>query len=261
MRPVKLLHLWHLCSLDAPTVAVVWTWFVSLAFAVSPPPTLYVAMFFGVWGLYIVDRLLDASPIPGLSPRDTLQQRHQFHLKHRRWMCVLFLFCVVTCASFAILMPLVLIFSYLIVIALLGLYFAFVHLQVQAKAPKELVVGIFFAAAAFIPSLKVSFASASNALLFAALCTLNGLFIKAWESESRYRPQLFAAALATICVVQAIVSDDAARMLPLCMIASTAFYMILNALRDRIDSLTLRASVDFSLLTPLFFYVATALGT
>ena len=29
------LHLWHLLSLDAPTVATLWTWFIA---ALRPPP-------------------------------------------------------------------------------------------------------------------------------------------------------------------------------------------------------------------------------
>lgn len=55
-----LFRLWHLSSLDAPTVAIVW----SLAFAwtanVRLPWWVLVLLPLGVWTVYVADRLLDA---------------------------------------------------------------------------------------------------------------------------------------------------------------------------------------------------------
>ena len=54
---------WHLLSLDAPTLAVLWAW--SLARAVGAPvswPALAV-LGLGTWLLYIADRLLDSRSV------------------------------------------------------------------------------------------------------------------------------------------------------------------------------------------------------
>ena len=55
------------------------------------------------------------------------------------------------------------------------------------RLPKEIAVGLFFSAATFIPSvgrepgLRAEFLPA--AILFAVLCSLNCLFIYAWEHD------------------------------------------------------------------------------
>ena len=54
------LALWHLLSLDAPSVATVWTIAIAHAAGVDLPWTSAAAMFIAVWILYAADRLLDA---------------------------------------------------------------------------------------------------------------------------------------------------------------------------------------------------------
>ena len=56
----SLLTHWHLLSLDAPTVATVWTLYIASAAHLHLPLRLPVAMFSSVWLLYAVDRLLDS---------------------------------------------------------------------------------------------------------------------------------------------------------------------------------------------------------
>lgn len=55
--PVKL---WHLSSLDAPTVAVVWSLGFGWAAGVRLPFWVPVLIALGTWAVYIGDRLLDA---------------------------------------------------------------------------------------------------------------------------------------------------------------------------------------------------------
>jgi hypothetical protein len=68
------LVLWHLLSLDAPTAAVAWIWFIAAANHVHLPVSAPLAVFIAVWTLYASDRLLDT---------EDLELRHRFHQKHR----------------------------------------------------------------------------------------------------------------------------------------------------------------------------------
>ena len=92
------LALWHLLSLDAPTVATLWTLFIARCSHLTLPWTALAAMFVAVWMIYAADRLLDArildAPIPDArlsEPRISeslispphLEARHRFHHQHR----------------------------------------------------------------------------------------------------------------------------------------------------------------------------------
>ena len=72
---------WHLLSLDAPTVAVVWCWFFAAAFRVSLPPTALVTLALGTWCVYVADRLLDGWRSVDMTD---LRDRHWFYLRHRK---------------------------------------------------------------------------------------------------------------------------------------------------------------------------------
>lgn len=252
----KILQLWHLCSLDAPTVAVVWTWFVARTFGASPPTLLYCAMFCGVWGVYMLDRLLDALPVVSQKSTIGLRERHLFHRKYRNTIGVLFLFCIVVTANFAVFLPLQLLIRYLTVVAILALYFALVHLwRDSARLPKELVVGVFFSVAIFLPSFQGSSTQIGNAFLLGGLCTLNGLSIRNWEAEDKSRLEIFAALLVIACAIQAFTSH--ASQLPECMALSTILLLILHGVRAKVEPVTLRSCADLSLLTPLLFLSLT----
>ena len=83
------LALWHMASLDAPTVAVLWTlWFASAAGVHLP---LWAPALVGLvtWAVYIGDRLLDArSALASMQPT-RLRHRHRFHWRHRRLLSAL----------------------------------------------------------------------------------------------------------------------------------------------------------------------------
>lgn len=78
------LALWHMASLDAPTVAVVWTLGFSCAAGVHLPFWAPILVGLVTWAVYIGDRLLDArSALASMQP-SRLRHRHRFHWRHRR---------------------------------------------------------------------------------------------------------------------------------------------------------------------------------
>ena len=246
---------WHLLSLDAPTVAAVWTWFIARACGTALPWQSVAAMFNAVWVLYAADRLLDARGTIGL------EARHLFHRQHQasfRWGIA------AGCAVLAILVPRMITAAVrldLVLGALLVAWFVVIH-SGQRPLPKEFVVGIFFAAAVFVPTIArqpdLRGELIVPAVLFAALCCLNCLFIFAWEHEdpdgtvvhgftvlaSRWAIWL-AAALAVLCL--------AARGGPMlhAIALSAGLLMGAHTLRHQIERTTLRAVADLALLTPL----------
>ena len=181
------LALWHLLSLDAPTVAALWLFFVAHTTRTPLPPCLAPAMFLAVWIIYAVDRLLDAT-----NESEQLEARHHFHYQHRH--AFLATIVVATLALSALLFQLRLPPAYFPLAGVFLAWFAAVHFA-RIPLPKELATGVIFAAAIFAPELPHHWA---GALVFALLCTLNGMWINRWESGNltrRYTPQLTAALL------------------------------------------------------------------
>jgi hypothetical protein len=289
------LALWHLLSLDAPTVAALWTWFVARSLHIALPWTLPLAMFLAVWLLYAADRLLDVraptnsrhserSEFPAIRPskadrsdarypseprylaRSTqkLEARHLFHSRHRtRFLAAI---CAVTLALLPLLpaIPRRTLHLYLILAALLLVWFALIHLAPICKPlPKELLPGPFFATAIFLPSLSAgALPLALAAALFALLCIANCLFIYAWEHPS----QTGGAHPATqfgLRAVRPLTLANAACALALCpfapefapiliaIAAASALLFGLDRLRGHLDPTDLRAAADLVLLTPL----------
>jgi hypothetical protein len=201
---LRAISLWHLHSLDAPTVAAVWTWFLAASNHIQLPAVSIFAMAIAVWMLYAADRLLDArlldrcadtNSIPSRFPRhEKLEARHLFHYRHRRVFRGLL---VLGSLALALLLPQLASASirlYLFLGALLVGYFFLIHARQPNRLPKvplvplfskELAVGFFFSAAAFIPTVArepvMRLILLPAALLFALLCSLNCLFIHAWE--------------------------------------------------------------------------------
>jgi hypothetical protein len=196
--------LWHLLSLDAPSVAALWTWFLAASNHIRLPATAILAMAIAVWILYAADRLLDTRRIESDAHRipfhsdlhEQLEPRHLFHYRHRHVFRGVLLLCSVT---LALLLPHLMpaaVRLYLRLGGLLAGYFILIHApsntprsnpssRIPHRIPKEFAVGIFFSAATFIPTIAREPALRpillSAALLFALLCSLNCLFIYSWE--------------------------------------------------------------------------------
>lgn len=259
------LALWHLLSLDAPTVAVLWTWFIAHVNHVPLHLPSLFAMAAAVWTLYAADRLLDAQS----SKMGLLEARHHFHQEHRSAFMV-----GIACASIllAVLLPRIpeqAIRLYLILGGLVFGYFVIIHATHSAhRLPKEIAVGICFAAATFIPTVarvpSLRLMLLPPALLLAALCSLNCLFIYAWEHTlpSGQTPHPITAialrhltqlTLTVIAISVALIGFRHPAPWPLyaSTLTSAMILFLLHQQRSRLPATELRAAADLALLTPL----------
>jgi hypothetical protein len=257
-RTTSPLALWHLLSLDAPTVAALWTCFIARATHTPLSPELPIAMFLAVWLLYAADRLLDTRHLLSARHRHTiaeLEARHLFHFRHRR---VFLAIMPLAALSLAGLLPDLLtatVHLYLIESVLLVGWFVLVH-TTRSRMPKEIVVGLYFAAATFTPTLARRPAAPRTLLLeaalFAGLCTVNCLFIHAWQDNVRdSHPSLTtaAAAVGILSVAAALTSPRTVAIAAASALAATAL-LVLHRFRHHLSRTHLRAAADLALLTP-----------
>jgi hypothetical protein len=275
------LALWHLLSLDAPCVATIWILAVASAVGLHLPWTSPAAMFVAVWMLYAADRLLDARPLPGGQSPPELEERHRFHHRHRR------AFLIVIAISACVLVALLRSIDphamriYTLLATLLGAWFLIIHARPlpgdgSHRLPKELAVGIFFPAAVFIPTVarlpQLRLDLLPIALLLAATCSLNCLYLYAWEhpgqrtqahSSTRWATNHLVsltwtvAALSLLLILTSTLLSPSAQLhrgttiLTSCILTSSLSLLLLHHLRNRISALHLRALADLVLLTPL----------
>ena len=142
------------------------------------------------------------------------------------------------------------------------------------RLPKELAVGVFFPAAVFIPTIarapQLRLALLPAAAFFAAVCTLNCLFVYLWEHpgarplahgstrwSTRHLPQLAAAVMVLGVIVASIATTRHSSTPPspaLACALSAALLLLLHTLRHRLSRTHLRACADLALLTPLLFF-------
>lgn len=269
--------MWHLLSLDAPSVASLWVWFIASGNHIRLPLSSIAAMFIAVWMLYAADRLLDARLLDShAEPEQHLEARHFFHYCHRTGFLAGIL------VASAALTPLLLRLSadavhlYLILGGLLFGYFILIHATRSAhRFPKEIAVGIFFAAAIFIPTVarfpELRLALLPSALLFASVCSLNCLFIYAWEHDPEFPVYpdhpvhaITRFALAHLCLFAAIVSVTGTLFalfdcvapwpIPLAIALSASLLLVLHYGRRQFSALTLRAAADLALLAPILLF-------
>lgn len=268
-RPT-LLVCWHLLSLDAPTVAVLWTAFIAHSNGLQLPAASLTAMFVAVWLLYAGDRLLDTRPTAASAQQ--LEARHRFHARHRRAFIIGIAVAVPLLAFFLPQLPPAAIRLYLVEGSFLVGYFLLLHVaRATPRLPKEFAVGLFFAAATFIPTIARDSSLRPSmilpALLLAVLCSLNCLFIYRWEhSEIAIHAHWITASalrllrpLAMMLLAAALLCawlmNPAARTIAGAVAASTTLLLALDACRDRLPATTLRATADLALLTPALFLV------
>ena len=219
-----------------------------------------------VWLLYAADRLLDARTLN----RQQLEARHRFHHHHRRAFIIGIALATI---ALAVLLPTLAVEAirlYLVEGSFLTGYFILIHATRSAhRLPKELAVGLFFAAATFIPTISrapiLRLPLLLPALLFAALCSLNCLFIYAWEHPS-ITPEThpttrialhFLQPIALLLLITAgalgFFDHHVPWQLYAALTISTGLLLILHRYRQAIPATTLRASADLVLLTPLLF--------
>jgi hypothetical protein len=263
------LQLWHLTSLDAPTVAVTWT--LAFAWAARIPLPLWLPIVLGLaaWSFYIADRLLDAR-----NARTPLRTRHHFHWKHRRlFVPIAFATAIVAIALVLHSMPLAARTRDSVLAAATLAYFSSVHSPWRPpiprfSLPKELLVGILFTLACTAPTwTRIAgpgivihhLALLPTILIFTSLAWLNCHAIETWESASKssHRPSTFwlAIALVAIALLTAVIAAALHQHRQAALLATAALSASLLALLDRhqhsLTPIALRCSADLVLLAPL----------
>ncbi len=243
--PTGILTAWHLVSLDAPTVAVLWTMFFARIHHQTIPAAELFAMFLAVWLLYASDRLLDARSQQDLAPR------HHFHHRNAR------VFKLFLAVAAIILLPLLFFIprpdltAEALLALILAFWFALVHLT-TLRLPKELITAIFFAAATALPTFlrdPQPRTVLTAACFFAALCLANGLFISAWEEHPQRRrlPTLLCGLLILPTLIHSTPIHLATAL-------AAATLLLLDRLRRHLQPTTLRAAADLALLTPALLW-------
>jgi hypothetical protein len=244
---------WHLLSLDAPCVAVLWMYFFARVDRVVLHWTTPAAMFLAVWILYAADRLLDAAAGKG-----ALEARHRFHQRHAR----LFLGCILVAA--AALLPLIAVLpraQFRLDLALGGLllvWFGMIHLLRWERQPKEFAVGLFFATAVCVPEFAARplLPLLLPAAAFALLCILNCLWIAAWEAGKGDPAPISQRSLRWLTLLlcaSPVLAAVGSLPTPLAWAtACSAFALLVVDARSSVLPRTrLRAAADLALLTPL----------
>jgi hypothetical protein len=277
------LGFWHLTSLDAPTVAVVWALGFAWAAGVRLPAWVPALLALVCWAVYIGDRLLDARAALRSGQTSSLRERHLFHWRHRRILAPLAAFSAGAAVWIvAAVMPIVARERNSVLAAAALVYFARVHskahLAPDAQLPslgqaefqfrfpaifpagfpvKEMLVGILFTTACVLPSWFHAVAASSSliapAIFFAALAWLNCHLIESWESDAvsfEFAPGLLGVAGQVLAAVLAASQPRTAALLA-AGAASALLLALLNRLRSNLTPLALRATADLVLLTPL----------
>jgi hypothetical protein len=232
-----------------------------------------------------------------------LRERHIFHLRHRKAFLLAAAGDGVALTVLALhFMPGFVFRAYLVLAGCALMYLLVVHVRprswprlparlVPHLVPKELAVGLIFAAAVGLPTwerLRSSSADPSRTLLlvllllFAALCTLNCIAIETWEMDSDHpgdcavdratfdhQPRLHpftrligrhltlaallmgGAAAISSCLMLILFRSESAMALSLALGLSAFAFAYLDGRRLSTPPLALRIAADAVLLTPL----------
>jgi hypothetical protein len=274
-RTLAPLHLWHLASFDAPTVAVVWAWSLGWAAHLRPAPWATAALVLIVWFIYIVDRLLDARAGLRTPPAHTLRDRHWFHWRHRRILLPLAILAAIAAAALVLTrLPMRALRPDSFVAAATLLWLGSVHFGTRHSAKTreriaEIIVALIFVTGCALPVLPQNPAAFARlalapALLFAAAAWLNLHAINAWETEpsaapgqssgcSRIRSSGIAVAAIGFILAACAIPLAGARTAALldCAACSALLLALLDRQRNRMSPTTLRAAADLVLLTPI----------
>ena len=268
-----LLRLWHLASLDAPTVAVVWALGFAWAAGVRLPPWVLGLLALAVWAVYIGDRLLDARKGLRIGRLDGLRERHLFHWKWRRILSPIAIAAAGAAACIALLeMPSTSFELDSLVAAAAVVYLRRVHFRrgnrqkpggVLSRAlTKELLTGVLFAAGCALPAWNRAAGGPGVLLLpvafFAALAWLNCSAIDRWEA-SRGNSNAMRVLISAVSIAIAgglaagllSASQPRAALLLVAGAASALLLALLDRMRPRLTPLALRAGADLVLVTPL----------
>jgi len=247
MKPT---HLWlwpNLLSLDAPLVAVLWQILFARCFQAPVDALAAILLLLTVWLIYAADRTLDAWKGDRHSPR------HEFYRLHWRtlvpvWLAVLALTGWLAAEHLAA----GLFLRGVLLLALVGLYFALVHCGIL-RGPKEAAVGVLFALGASLEAWgKVKTpADVATILLFSGLCWMNCVAIQRWEGERLdWSPSVAALVLACAAAVLLYANRP---ILGGAELASAFAFLLLGRVHRKLSADAVRVLADVALLSPVLF--------
>jgi hypothetical protein len=267
----QVISLWHLASLDAPTVATVWAFAFAHTAQVYLQPWIALLLFCGTWSVYVGDRLLDACRAMRSGQLAALRERHFFHWNHRRSLIPLATISGAMAVGLIVhLMPVVVRERNSVLAAAAVLYFSGVHSPsripgwLRRSGLKEMLVGVLFTAGCAAPTLSQMHLNGIDMsrfwpvaiciAYFAALAWCNCRAIDSWESTRIEGDVLLHSALLTIAGVTLAIAfafnHTDASVLMAAATTSSLLLLLLDRIRFRISGFMLRALADVVLLTP-----------
>jgi hypothetical protein len=275
----RTIALWHLASLDAPTVALVWSLSFAWVARVRLPMWIPALLMLAVWAVYVADRLLDARAAFANGNVASLRERHLFHWHHRRVFLPLAALAAAAAGFLIIdLMPTAAKERNSLLAAASLVYFTRVHSGrgLHLRLPKELLVGLLFTAGCVIPSWSRNTLSGTALLgalfvpacFYALLAWLNCHAIDRWEADANSRASLRIYSIAVVVaftgfVAATLLTHAQPRSAALLVAGSAAALLlaVLDRVRRRLSPVALRAASDLALLTPLLLLpVARLIG-
>jgi len=292
--PERRIPLWlwpNLLSLDAPIVALVWlAMFAPIAGMNYQPWQAYTALGLVVWGIYVVDRVMDLKFLG--EGDDRLKERHLFHGRHLWLMGTLGVAALLAGAIIALTSgwPSTLIGSnyftsrpdigYIVPgFVMVGGYFVMAITALQDdEIPhlRNLVAGLAFGyGTAMTACVNGSVREGLNELLtwppmlcFSLLCGINISAIHFWEHSLRSSDQDVKAAhelaLTMPLFVLGLVSSGLAlaervpllRSFYVAILCATALLFVLNRNRNRFSMDALRVLADVAMIVPYPIFLA-----
>lgn len=269
----SVLEIWHLASLDAPSVAAAWSCALAWAAHVHLPAWEPAVLALIAWVVYVIDRLLDARAGMQRPPMHLMRERHYFHWRHRRILApaaglaaAAATGLVVTRLPSGARMP-----DSALAAATLA-YFSGIHSRarlwshierhLRPIASRAFVIGVLFTAGCLLPAashgLSLSAARISLALFYAALAWLNCLAIERWETALAPPTKTTGVArMAALVAAAGLVLSAASAgwepriaWLAAAGAVSALLFVLLERLRPRLAPVTLRAGADLVLLFP-----------
>ncbi len=261
---------WNLLSLDAPTVAVMWAVLFASARGVGLRFSDGILLALCVWVIYVTDRLLDGWT--GRRER-AMRARHFFCMRHRLELACMALLAIAVILWMAAQQSEGLeVVSGMKLGAIVSVYLAAVHARsgwAERIFPKELAVGVLFAAGTTLPVWALRGIQSADMLgslvLFSALCTLNCVAIECWErdwkdetSPSRTHALVYwcdgrvkhlAAALAAIALTFTLIlrADGLHRPEVLTVVFASLLLLAVDMNRERLSTSSLRVLADAAL--------------
>ena len=270
----------NLLGIDAPMVAVVWQYFFACNFSVKIPGSNYLTLFFVVWVIYSVDRLLDARM---LKRPDEASLRHLFyHSNYRIAFVFTGILIVLTTLLCLCLLPMELIKTGSFVGAFVVVYL--LH-QIWAKGPmmiiipKEVFIGMVFAVGStltghtwsgeFIPDAFFS----PSVIIFGVLCSMNCIAISVWErshdveNDLNALPQFFPqvvnlfpiiahAVFISLMVFSLTNYDHVGFPIFVASCIGCGLIAVLSFFDGKVSSQFLRFAADMAVLMPAILYLA-----